>query len=85
MNVNSTMIAAVDRARADLLVRFNNGWTYRYTGAGFLMPQVTRVADAGESVGKWFNEHVKDVYPTTKMGFTSPDFRPDDLEGMRDV
>lgn len=66
ISVSSTNIAAVgyDEADQTLRVQFNNGRTYEYA-----MVPVTVYDDliAADSVGRYFNAHVKNVFDAVEV------------------
>ncbi len=63
--VKSSTIEAVDHDGRQLTVQFKNGGTYDYPDVPKeLHNRMMAAHDAGESIGKFFHEHVK------KAGFT---------------
>lgn len=65
-SVSSSNIAAVgyDEAEKKLHVQFHNGSTYAYEG---VPADVHSELVGAESVGKYFNAHVKDSYPYARV------------------
>ena len=61
--VSSANLEAVGYKAGDLFVRFVSGPVYRYEKVPY--PLVQKLIDA-ESVGKFFNEHIKPVFTCTR-------------------
>lgn len=48
--LNSSNVAAIKQENSDLLVRFKDGSTYKYYGAGYLFEDMASAASAGSFV-----------------------------------
>jgi len=59
--VKSTAIASVGADGSDLLVKYNTGRTYRYTGAGTELNDLV----ASESVGRFVNSRIIGRFPAS--------------------
>lgn len=66
--VTSSNLQLIGVDGKDLLVQFHSGAQYRYLGAGGQFRLMLSEADAGHSVGQYFNRNVKGAYPYEKVG-----------------
>ena len=65
--VSSSNLCSVgyDPASKTLEIEFHSGGIYQYTGVA---ETSYRQLMAAPSLGKFFHAHIKDVYPTTRVG-----------------
>lgn len=68
--VQSSNVAAVGSDGEDLMVRFRNGGTYRYKGAG---PKLEECIQA-ESVGRFINSDLRGKFDSERV-----EAEPDDM------